>query len=721
MESEKRSSHRSGSEYFICFTARNSSSMTMSSKSIQSPGRHSGKFGEPSLSSSLSRRLRRNGSIKRSPMFPTGSQKKKGSSLETTAAEPSSPKVTCIGQVRVKTKKQGQKFRRRSKRKGDSSFRKTEQNHQQTQECLPHRNHQQPQECLPHRNQRWVHLPLSICEALKAFGACTKSYSCLSGEKSEQKMRNGRQTTERNNSSCREVFANWVMTSLHENDHNEMNLDNNENEMELVVSRREDEMRRVKRDEMIGEIEMQILEEKRVSICRREVEEGEEGRVSICIPPKNALLLMRCRSEPFRNSALANRFCESPIRNKEEENYLQREAVIVAEEDDTDDRESDDEEEEEEVEDDTGDENELKSELEEENFCRTPEKEENADISLDEHHEKKNQDFEEEIQVIVAEAKVIDNGCSAIEPLVEVDILKIEECEEEPIVQVKEQESILELSEEIIESRKPSSISSGRVGFSSCTKSIHEEEETEQCPEQVKMTVFEEMVKEDKVAEPRIFVEKRDTMEINKQGDEAVEELKSKEREKGNHELPDCLLLMMCEPKLSMEVSKETWVCSTDFIRFRPERKLIQNNGADDHLKKRNSTDSKGRLSTDSKSRLSTDSNPSNGRPPLHSKHKKPATPPRRSISKHTPPPPPPTEAAPPIVVSTSPSSMATMIEQKFVHAVAYEPFVLTRCKSEPLRCSAKLAPEACFWKNMKLEPQGPPNLGVGAATGIGF
>ncbi|XP_026453188.1 uncharacterized protein LOC113353924 [Papaver somniferum] len=331
MESEKRSSHRSGSEYFICFTARNSSSMKISSKSIQSPGRHSGKFGESSasLSSSLSRRLRSNGSIKRSPMFPTGSQKKKGSSLETTAAEPSSPKVTCIGQVRVKTKKQGQKFRRRSKRKGDLSFRKTEQ------------NHQQPQECLPHRNQRWVHLPLSICEALKTFGAefncllpCTKSYSCLTGEKSDQKKRNGRQTTERNNSSCRQVFANWVMTGLHENDQNEMNMDNNDNEMELVVSRREDEMK---------------------SETRR-----------------------NDRSEPFRNSALANRFWESPIQNKEEEEiYPQREAVIVVEEDDTD-RESDAEEEE--VEDDTGDEpedeNELKSGLEEENFCKTPEKEE---------------------------------------------------------------------------------------------------------------------------------------------------------------------------------------------------------------------------------------------------------------------------------------------------------------------------------------------------------
>ncbi|KAG6437374.1 hypothetical protein SASPL_102289 [Salvia splendens] len=41
-------------------------------------------------------------------------------------------------------------------------------------------------------------------------------------------------------------------------------------------------------------------------------------------------------------------------------------------------------------------------------------------------------------------------------------------------------------------------------------------------------------------------------------------------QEKGT--LPECLLLMMSEPKLSMEVSKETWVCSTDFIRLDPER-----------------------------------------------------------------------------------------------------------------------------------------------------
>ncbi|KAJ0620584.1 hypothetical protein HanHA300_Chr00c0847g0817261 [Helianthus annuus] len=66
------------------------------------------------------------------------------------------------------------------------------------------------------------------------------------------------------------------------------------------------------------------------------------------------------------------------------------------------------------------------------------------------------------------------------------------------------------------------------------------------------------------------------------------------------------------------------------------------------------------------------------------------------------------------------PSSMAEMLEQKLVNAVGYEPFVLTRCKSEPMKtAAAKLAPDNCFWKNRKLEPLRRASFGVGAA-GIG-
>ncbi|KAE8672064.1 hypothetical protein F3Y22_tig00111852pilonHSYRG00007 [Hibiscus syriacus] len=103
----------------------------------------------------------KNGEQKTSPMFSNG--KKKGPGFEN--PEPSSPKVTCIGQVRVnKSKKQGSMLRdcSRSNYGGD---------------C-----------------RRWVHLPMTICEALRAFGAeyvycllpCTRSSSCMANNKEDK-------------------------------------------------------------------------------------------------------------------------------------------------------------------------------------------------------------------------------------------------------------------------------------------------------------------------------------------------------------------------------------------------------------------------------------------------------------------------------------------------------------------------------------------------------
>ncbi|KAJ1423156.1 hypothetical protein SESBI_12598 [Sesbania bispinosa] len=174
----------------------------------------------------------------------------------------------------------------------------------------------------------------------------------------------------------------------------------------------------------------------------------------------------------------------------------------------------------------------------------------------------------------------------------------------------------------------------------------------------------------------------------------------SKERENGSSKgereretLPECLLLMMCEPKLSMEVSKETWVCSTDFIRWLPERPAGKSNNAAGGGK---------RVNVDSSATSSLKPKPKSKPPqPL-------MQPPRSSCSF-------------PVTGGVAGMSMATMIEQKLVGSKSqngYEPFVLTRCKSEPMRSSAKLAPEACFWNNRKLEPH-PPPAPLGA--GVGF
>ncbi|KAL2502293.1 uncharacterized protein Fot_36141 [Forsythia ovata] len=62
---------------------------------------------------------------------------------------------------------------------------------------------------------------------------------------------------------------------------------------------------------------------------------------------------------------------------------------------------------------------------------------------------------------------------------------------------------------------------------------------------------------------------------------------------------------------------------------------------------------------------------------------------------------------------ATSATSMATMIEQKLVSS--YEPLVLTRCKTKPMKtAAAKLMLESCFWKNAvrKLEPHRRATVG---------
>ncbi|PPD71287.1 hypothetical protein GOBAR_DD31826 [Gossypium barbadense] len=176
-----------------------------------------------SLSSSLTRRLRSNGSMKggqASPMFPTNG-KKRGCAFEN--PEPSSPKVTCIGQVRVKTKKQGKKFRAcRSKRRGEVSFRKVDHTNNANNGSngleasssfhllSSGSQHHQQQEC-----KKWVHFPVTICEALRAFGAEFNCFlpcrpSCMVNQRDKEEKR-GSNERNGNGSSCGAVFARWLV------------------------------------------------------------------------------------------------------------------------------------------------------------------------------------------------------------------------------------------------------------------------------------------------------------------------------------------------------------------------------------------------------------------------------------------------------------------------------------------------------------------------------
>ncbi|KAF3442458.1 hypothetical protein FNV43_RR16374 [Rhamnella rubrinervis] len=718
MESDRphrTTSSSSTSELFICFTSRlSSSSMKISSKSILSPGR-AREPSQISLSSSLSRRLKNSGSMKggqASPMFPTGG-KKRGCAFEN--PEPSSPKVTCIGQVRVKTKKQGKKMRTRSKRRSEASFRTAEQSVQSTiagqEHHQSHESHQggfqfqnqQQQECLPHRNQRWVHLPLTICEALRAFGAefncflpCRSSCMASDKDKEEKGVRSA------NGSSCGAVFARWLVAL--------QDGEGKGREIELVVGEEEERTgRSISRRRQVFE-GIEIKEE------TKEVLEEEEARVSVCIPPKNALLLMRCRSDPVKMAALASRFWESPAPKDEDDGdgdedeghrekeaakenlddeaqvkvklvdselpYIeeheepQQQANLVMQEEAEEEEEVAEEVEENSTSSESTELDGLHAEIEEgEGIKEAGEEEEEEGMEQQELGVNVNQ------QPVVAEEETV-LSVSLRDILGDVaDQVEDEESEAEVVFRENEydQESQLEEERELeVHEEKTAS-------FSISSLANVQSEQQEAAAEDDKGGEEDE----DK-AEAEIEVTEGSTEEEETR--ETVTHQVSKPEYPNTHELkspvlPDCLLMMMCEPKLSMEVSKETWVCSTDFVRWLPERKVNQKNGPDEPKKQQQQL----------RIRYETDS--------AHSSNqaRQLMQPPRSSCS---------------FPVPAAPSSMATIIEEKLVGSKAYEPFVLTRCKSEPMRSSAKFAPEPCFWKNRKLEQHRPARVG---AAGVGF
>ncbi|GLT55662.1 hypothetical protein SLA2020_287630 [Shorea laevis] len=688
------SSTSATSELFICFTSRlSSSSMKIPSKSILSPGRNR----EPSqisLSSSLSRRLRSNGSMKggqASPMFPAIG-KKRGCAIEN--PEPSSPKVTCIGQVRVKTKKQGKKIRARSKRRGEVSFRKLEHggalastpstssldmgSHQDynmghfLHSSSHHHQQSQQQEC-----RKWVHFPVTICEALRSFGADFNCFlpcrsSCMASQREKEKTvgSGGNGDGNGTGSSCGAVFARWLV-AVQEGE-------GKQREIELVVG--EEEKRGS--TELRSSQRRHIFEDIEISECKDEKMGEEEGRVSICVPPKNALLLMRCRSDPVKMAALANRFWESPAPKDEvqEDEEVDEEAEKVEEEQPT------------------IDEHKMEHEMSE--LCR-------KSLSYEAAEETEIPEAEAEAE---PEAELALDGKEAEEQEIEESNPAIDNLEREGNTEYQDQENEIENNQEQESAEELPPENFADMEKVKCEENVLTSPENEHNPEEepdpeaelenvregTEETTSNEQEcteKEEQGAESQAIAEETEEGETERKSDlghqdtEEAAGIGSNEKESQQDLLPDCLLLMMCEPKLSMEVSKETWVCSTDFIRCLPERppavKKKKDGGGDEP-----------------KRRISIDSKPS---PKL-------LQPPRSSCYY---------PAAPPMAVAASSgrSSTSTTRKQKLAGDKGCEPFVLTRCKSEPMRSATKLAPDACFWKNGKLEPA---TLGVGAA-GVGF
>ncbi|KAL4555080.1 hypothetical protein LXL04_037691 [Taraxacum kok-saghyz] len=605
--------------------------MKISSRSILSPAR--ARDPPPiSLSNSRSRKLRNSRSIKgggASPaMFPTTTGKRRGSGFEN--PEPSSPKVTCIGQVRVKSKKKQAKNLRCLSRR-DVSFRRLEHsgNGFGSQRENTGSNYQQGgnQECLQlqrNNNQRWVHLPLTICETLRTFGSevsclfpCRNSCSSTTAmDKEENKV--GESVGGENRQGSCGLFARWLV-ALQEGDEaggrdatdgggggreDELVAGDDDGEMGIRNSRRHVfQDLEIVNDSVLGSI--------------------DEARVSTCVPPKNALLLIRCRSDPMKMEALTNRFWEpNMVKNEEEdedeESFNNKQSKIP---------EHLDEEEEEEEEEET-------------HMGMT-------DVSNQEHDDLQENAIEHE-----------QNREMETNPEIEME-KRVQEEEVETNPEMERKQSIEE------EDDKKQSIETNE----------EKEEEEEEEESMFLWSLFEEntnqLQEEEQNSEiedaQRQLSEDEDVQEPDASESNYTEKIKDYEQQNvkidSSKSLPECLLLMMYEPKLSMEVSKETWVCSTDFIRHRSSRKPPP---VPPPIKPNDGQDESGRQQG---------------------------------------------------LLQPARSSMASKFDQKLADRNGYEPLVLTRCKSDPME--AKMGPDSCFWKN-KLEPPRRASFGVDVA-GFGF
>ncbi|XP_076947999.1 uncharacterized protein LOC143620121 [Bidens hawaiensis] len=648
---------KTSTQLFFCFTSSSSSSMKIpSSRSVLSPAR-TGYSREPpppiTLSTSLSRRLSKSRSIRggaASPaMFPvTG--KKRGSGFDN--PEPSSPKVTCIGQVRVKTrKKHGKNVRSLStqrKLKHSRSQRQRNSSINSTSTAINNNGN----------NQRWVHIPMTICEALRTFGS---EVSCLFPCRSSNE--------EKKVGSTR-----WVVALQ-------------DGEVEMVAGDDDGgvEVRSVRRHHVFDDLE----------IVNDVIQGSELEGVGDVIPPKNALLLMRGRSDPLKMEALTNQYLEPEEKHEEEfEDKLMEENKIIEDVEVEDEKMM--------VMDDINDTEDINLELEmnqggeeeekQEMMEKQEEEEEDQEQSMEINEEEESffignlfEENADEDQELEEDEEESDSDMKdALEVLFEDEDVEETETGESNTEQIKQFEEKIETEELIMEEGKDEMLTEftekSEAGVSNMEEIKHFEEGneevftqfTESCEtEESKLEVvkhFEEEIEgmltefiarsetgESKSEEVKHFEEENEEILTEFTQISEILERENEEREK-IESLPECLLLMMYEPKLSMEVSKETWVCSNDFIRSRSGRK------------------------------------------------KPPPQPPVESIDESK------------VVGQTSGSipasgSMIAMLERKLVNTMGFEPLVLTRCKSEPMR----RARETCCFQN-QLEPPRRASFGVGMA-----
>ncbi|XP_023771358.1 uncharacterized protein LOC111920010 [Lactuca sativa] len=594
--------------------------MKISSKSILSPGR-AGVARDPpnSLSTSLSRRLRNSGSIKggASPaMFPT-TAKKRGSFEN---PEPSSPKVTCIGQVRVKSKKkQAKKLRTLSRRHsaGEVSFRNLEHPHNgfasKTQNLngslnlgsnATHQN--QNQEYSPPQRS-WVHFPVTICDALRALGS---EFSCLFPCRKDEKTVS---TQEGNRQGCA-VFARWLV-AVQDGD------GGGQRDIELVVG--EEEQEEEEEEIVVKKSRRHVFEDLEIINDRIEGHK-DEARVSICVPPKNALLLMRCRSDPMKLEALTHRSWEPTVAKNEEDD----EELVDHE-------------------------HQIEQDLKDIQQVMSVDQEQET-VQLDEAIQDEEQENVQQHEPIQDQERDIVQQVEAIQ---DYEIVQQDEANQDQEHENVQQTGVGQDQEE-----------------ESMFLEFLFEENVNQDFEIQEHEVDSGMAKAQEVVSTMVMTE---VPEISANHEEEMVSNEVLERES--------------------EVSKETWVCSTDFIRRKSNKRkpppppppVVKKDGEDES---RVCSAANAIAIINNVMRVAEGGRQSSLQQPARSSCSLPA-----------------------------PPSMATMLEQKLADAMGYEPFVLTRCKSEPMKtAAAKLLPESCVWENRKLERLSRGTFGVGAA-GLGF
>ncbi|XP_038981459.1 uncharacterized protein LOC103707380 [Phoenix dactylifera] len=732
---------RGGSEIFICFTARPSTSMRApSARSLPSPGRNHRDPAAPPLSASLSRRLRSSGSLKggQSPMFPA----RKGCAFR--AAEPSSPKVTCIGQVRVKSK---------AKNHGEGEALTSRSDILRRRQEGKNGTGEEERECS--RNQSWVYqLPTSILEALRAIGSefncflpCGRRRSpCLSSSRArEGKGVVERRGEKRSASSCGVVFARWLMAIEESEERKGGEMlgmvvgEREKGELDLVLRERENSEAKV---EEVGN-EGWVEEKEEVMVVKEEV---------VCVPPKNALLLMRCRSDPVKMAALTSRFFGSTATN-----------VQAEEEEEEEEEEGDGNEERKEVgkhlvaeEAGEGDGQESNDEVEAdaEEFSQGTGKAERRDCE----NQRSLEGVFLSVSVTEEEGASEDRGCVEEEKGIKEAGFSDESLLSDPNevgeapeteLQEKQYEKVLndeavslergeEKEEEDMKGKESSSCSSQynkgkeemvvkkerketrcnkeamrrsssckekerrRYSFSTegearrhssatlrdarrasistdkegriCWSFVIDGEEIKVRSEELAAEAERENKKEQfpkeeeirKAAEVEKFKTTREARLVPEERREEEEAGGGEREEEEREELSDCLLLMPFEHKLSMEVSRGTWVCSTDFLHGHrhhhghpPKGGTTRASKVDDGRCVKVDEVGDGRCVESKEVIESMESSP-----------------------RHLPPPR-PKPPLPSAVEETLLSGVAAAL------VPAFEPFVLTRCKSEPARPSA--------------------------------